>query len=60
MPSILPLEGRPAQCQLRISSDHAMMVSTVMLLCLSSRDLGEVLLVAFGEVAVVVEASFEC
>ena len=33
---------------------------TVMLLCLSSRDLGEVLLVAFGEVAVVVEAPFEC
>ena len=60
VPSILPLEGWPAQCQLRISSDHAMNVSTVMLLCLSSRDLGEVLLVAFGEVAVVVEASFEC
>ena len=58
--SILPLLGRPAQCQLRISSDQAMNVSTVMLLCLSSRDLGEVLLVAFGEVAVVVEASFEC
>ena len=33
---------------------------TVMLLCLSSRDLGEVPLVAFGEVAVVVEAPFEC
>ena len=32
----------------------------MMLLCLSSRDLGEVLLVAFGEVAVVVEAPFEC
>ena len=30
-----------------------------MLLCLSSRDLGEVLLVTFGEVAVVYEASFE-
>ena len=60
MPSILPLEGWPVWCQLRISSDHAMNVSTVMLLCLSSRDLGEVLLVAFGEVAVVVEASFEC
>ena len=30
------------------------------LLCLSSRDLGEVLLVALGEVAVVPEASFEC
>ena len=30
------------------------------LLCLSSRDLDEVLLVALGEVAVVVEASFEC
>ena len=60
MPSILPLEARSVWCQLRISSDHAMNVSTVMLLCLSSRDLGEVLLVAFGEVAVVVEASFEC
>ena len=60
MPSILPLEGWPVWCQLRISSDQAMMVSTVMLLCLSSRDLDEVLLVAFGEVAVVVEASFEC
>ena len=33
---------------------------TVMLLCLSTRELGEVLLVAFGEVAVVVEAPFEC
>ena len=33
---------------------------TVMLLCLSTRELGEVPLVAFGEVAVVVEASFEC
>ena len=32
----------------------------VMLLCLSTRELGEVLLVAFGEVAVVVEAPFEC
>ena len=31
-----------------------------MLLCLSTRELGEVPLVAFGEVAVVVEASFEC
>ena len=60
VPSILPLLGRPAQCQLRISSDQAMNVSTVMLLCLSTRELGEVLLVAFGEVAVVVEASFEC
>ena len=30
-----------------------------MLLCVSSRGLGEVLLVALGEVAVVVEASFE-
>ena len=30
-----------------------------MLLCLSNRVLGEVLLVAFGEVAVVVEAAFE-
>ena len=60
MPSILPLEARSVWCQARISSDHAMMVSTVMLLCLSSRDLGEVLLVALGEVAVVVEASFEC
>ena len=29
MPSILPLLGRPAQCQLRISSDQAMNVSTV-------------------------------
>ena len=29
---------------------------TVMLLCLSTRELGEVPLVAFGEVAVVVEA----
>ena len=29
VPSILPLEGRPAQCQLRISSDQAMNVSTV-------------------------------
>ena len=60
VPSILPLEARSVWCQLRISSVQAMMVSTVMLLCLSSRDLGEVLLVAFGEVAVVVEASFEC
>ena len=60
VPSILPLEGWPVWCQLRISSDRAMNVSTVMLLCLSSRDLDEVLLVAFGEVAVVVEASFEC
>ena len=58
--SIRPLEGRFVWCQARISSDQAMMVSTMMLLCLSSRDLGEVLLVAFGEVAVVVEASFEC
>ena len=33
---------------------------TVMLLCLSTRELGEVPLVAFGEVAVVVEAPFEC
>ena len=31
-----------------------------MLLCLSTRELGEVPLVAFGEVAVVVEAPFEC
>ena len=30
-----------------------------LLLCVSSRGLGEVLLVALGEVAVVVEASFE-
>ena len=60
MPSILPFEARSVWCQARISSDQAMMVSTMMLLCLSSRDLGEVLLVAFGEVAVVVEASFEC
>ena len=60
MPSILPLLGRLVWCQARIWSDQAMMVSTMMLLCLSSRDLGEVLLVAFGEVAVVVEASFEC
>ena len=29
MPSILPLEGWPVWCQLRISSDHAMNVSTV-------------------------------
>ena len=29
MPSMRPLEGRPAQCQLRISSDQAMNVSTV-------------------------------
>ena len=29
VPSILPLEGRPVWCQLRISSDHAMNVSTV-------------------------------
>ena len=60
VPSILPLEARSLWCQARISSDQAMMVSTMMLLCLSSRDLDEVLLVAFGEVAVVVEASFEC
>ena len=60
VPSILPLEGRPVWCQLRISSDQAMNVSTVMLLCLSTRELGEVPLVAFGEVAVVVEAPFEC
>ena len=33
---------------------------TVMLLCLSTRELGEVPLVALGEVAVVVEAPFEC
>ena len=39
VPSILPLEGRPVWCQLRISSDHAMNVSTVMLLCLSTREL---------------------
>ena len=60
VPSILPLLGWLVWCQARIWSDQAMMVLTVMLLCLSSRDLGEVLLVAFGEVAVVVEASFEC
>ena len=60
VPSMRPLEARSVWCQARISSDHAMKVSTVMLLCLSSRDLGEVLLVALGEVAVVVEASFEC
>ena len=60
VPSILPLEARSLWCQARIWSDQAMMVSTMMLLCLSSRDLDEVLLVAFGEVAVVVEASFEC
>ena len=60
MPSMRPFEARSVWCQARISSVQAMMVSTVMLLCLSSRDLGEVLLVAFGEVAVVVEASFEC
>ena len=29
VPSILPLEGWPVWCQLRISSDHAMNVSTV-------------------------------
>ena len=52
MPSILPLEARSVWCQARISSDQAVMVSTMMLLCLSSRDLGEVLLVAFGEVVV--------
>ena len=60
VPSILPLLGWLVWCQARIWSDQAMMVLTMMLLCLSSRDLGEVLLVAFGEVAVVVEASFEC
>ena len=60
MPSMRPLEARSLWCQARISSDHAMKVSTVMLLCLSTRKLGEVLLVAFGEVAVVVEAPFEC
>ena len=60
VPSILPLEARSLWCQARISSVQAMMVSTVMLLCLSTRELGEVLLVAFGEVAVVVEAPFEC
>ena len=60
MPSMRPLLALWVWCQARISSDHAMMVSTMMLLCLSSRDLGEVLLVALGEVAVVVEASFEC
>ena len=60
VPSILPLDARSLWCQARISSDHAMNVSTVMLLCLSTRELGEVLLVAFGEVAVVVEAPFEC
>ena len=32
----------------------------LMLLCLSSRDFGEVSLVAFGEFAVVAGASFEC
>ena len=36
------------------------MPETVMLLCLSTRELGEVPLVAFGEVAVVVEAPFGC
>ena len=60
MPSMRPLEARSLWCQARISSERAMMVSTMMLLCLSSRDLGEVPLVALGEVAVVVEASFEC
>ena len=60
VPSMRPLEARSVWCQARISSDHAMKVSTVMLLCLSTRELGEVLLVAFGEVAVVVEAPFEC
>ena len=60
VPSILPLEARSLWCQARISSVQAMMVSTVMLLCLSTRELGEVPLVAFGEVAVVVEAPFEC
>ena len=60
MPSMRPLLALWVWCQPRISSDHAMKVSTMMLLCLSSRDLGEVSLVALGEVAVVVEASFEC
>ena len=32
VPSILPLEGRPVWCQLRISSDHAMNVSGVVVL----------------------------
>ena len=54
--SILLLLGWLVWCQARIWFDQL----TMMLLCLSSRDLGEVLLVAFGEVAVVVEASFEC
>ena len=34
VPSMRPLEARSVWCQLRISSDHAMKVSTVMLLCL--------------------------
>ena len=60
VPSILALLARRAQCQARVSSERAMNVSTVLLLCLSTRELGEVPLVAFGEVAVVVEAPFEC
>ena len=39
--------------------DNREQSNQTMLLCLSSRDLGEVLLVTFGEVAVVYEASFE-
>ena len=29
VPSIRPLEGRPVSCQAKISSPHAMMVSTM-------------------------------
>ena len=50
-----------AIAQGEVSQAEAMMVpETVRLLCLSTRELGEVPLVAFGEVAVVVEAPFEC
>ena len=52
----------PADARLEVGGlgGEVWVPKTVMLLCLSTRELGEVLLVAFGEVAVVVEAPFEC
>ena len=52
-------DDEPLARQLRIMIS-VWVPKTVMLLCLSTRELGEVPLVAFGEVAVVVEAPLEC